>query len=262
MPQTKLKNMAAGNAWTDRVRFPRLNPEVDQHEEYCEALLDGTWTKVRMHEYATLFSHPGFYETLFYDLLACDSPRRVVGLLAEVQADLGASPLRVLDVGAGNGLVGESLKGIGVAERYGIDILPEAREAAERDRPGLYHEYLVADLCNLNADQRATLTAARLNCLTCVAALGFGDIPAEAFVSAVNFVEDGGLIAFNIKEVFLDERYNFGFSALIRTLLARKIFRLEASRRYRHRLSSQGQPLYYLAMVVTKQGPVPSGLAI
>ena len=37
------------------------------------------------------------------------------------------------------------------------------------------------------------LEAQHFNCLTMIAALGFGDIPPEAFTVAYNFIEDGGL---------------------------------------------------------------------
>ena len=38
--------------------------------------------------------------------------------------------LRVIDLGAGNGMMGEVLKREGVARLVGADIIPEAREAA------------------------------------------------------------------------------------------------------------------------------------
>ena len=48
--------------------------------------------------------------------------------------------LAVLDVGAGNGMVGEQLKCSGV-KRSLVDIIQEAKQAALRDRPGIYKEY-------------------------------------------------------------------------------------------------------------------------
>ena len=40
--------------------------------------------------------------------------------------------------------------------------------------------------------------------MTSVAALGFGDVPPEVFTAAFDLVEDGGWVAFTIKEDFLD----------------------------------------------------------
>ena len=52
----------------------------------------------------------------------------------------------MLDLGAGNGMVGEALREHGFEEITGVDITPEAGEAAERDRPGVYADYHVCDL--------------------------------------------------------------------------------------------------------------------
>ena len=101
---------------------------------------------------------------------------------------LSANPiteLRVLDLGAGNGMMGEVLKRNGVARLVGADIIPEARDAAYRDRPTVYDDYYVADLMNLDADTLEQLREWRFDCLTCVAALGFGDIPPRAFFNAM-----------------------------------------------------------------------------
>ena len=90
----------------------------------------------------------------------------------------------------------------------GVDIIEEAAEAAERDRPGVYDDYVVVDLTDRRADDpRDALGARGFNCLTTVAALGFGDIPPEAFATAFNLVEPtAAWVAFNIKERFLTRR--------------------------------------------------------
>ena len=48
--------------------------------------------------------------------------------------------------------------------------------------------------------------------MTVVAALGFGDMPPAAFAGAFNMVVDGGLVALNIKDEFLEEG---GFASFI-----------------------------------------------
>ena len=125
----------------------------------------------------------------------------------------------MLDVGAGNGMVGEELDRMGAKHIVGVDIIPEAAEAAERDRPGVYDDYFVVDLTDVPAGELAGCEAHQFNCLTTVAALGFGDIPPEAFTTAYNLVEDGGLIAFNIKERFVTDGDRSGFEDLISTAL-------------------------------------------
>jgi hypothetical protein len=243
------------------VRFP---PECaqDQDGEWCELYEGDTWRQLRLHDYHEIYRIPGLYEHLFAGLLRCTSPERVVGLLAEVMNEEGAlsTELKVLDVGAGNGMIGEQIRRIGARRLIGLDIIPEAAEAAHRDRPGLYDDYIVGDLCGLNAAQEQVLDAADFNALTTVSALGFGDIPPRAFANAVNFVADDGWLAFNIRDTFLTGDDSTGFCRLIRAMSSHDIIRFDAYRRYSHRLSVDGRPLNYVAMVARKLSDVPAEL--
>jgi hypothetical protein len=117
----------------------RLTREaLAQDQEWIDINLDGKWQRKRLHDYEELYSIPGLYEAIFNRTLKCSSPVRVVSLLADVMAEAGDSleDLRVLDLGAGNGMVGHELNNLNVATCIGIDIIPEAREATLRDRPG------------------------------------------------------------------------------------------------------------------------------
>lgn len=242
------------------LEFPSVTPgTLDQHEEWCRVRYQGEEQKIRFHDYGRIYEIPGLYEELFYNRLHCTSPKTVVGLLREVLALSAIKPatLRGLDVGAGNGMVGEALRAAGVASVTGVDLLPEAAMAASRDRPGTYRDYVVADLTRLPAKDRRRLAAARPNLITTVAALGFGDIPHAAFVTAWNLIEKTSWVAFNIKEAFLSERYQFGFSLLVRRLVDRGRLVIRAQKRYVHRLSLAGDPLHYVAIVGTKTGNIP-----
>jgi predicted TPR repeat methyltransferase len=181
-------------------------------------------------------------------------------LLSEAleQTDLETSDLRVLDLGAGSGIVAEELQRHGVDHIVGLDIIDEAREAAERDRPGVYDSYLVADLCSPDAATDDALSAAELNCLTSVAALGFGDIPPAAFANAFNHISRGGLAAFNLRDRFLLDADKSGFRKLVGRILDESIARPLAKRRYVHRLSTSGEPLHYVAIVMQKIDDVPA----
>jgi hypothetical protein len=245
------------------IRFPRENKNRDQDVEWCEIYMDNAWRRLRLHDYAEIYSIPGLYEHLFGEILQCTSPRRIVGLLAQClrEADLSPTQLRVLDVGAGNGMLGEQPRLHGVRWLVGLDIIPEAGMAAQRDRPCLYDQYLVADLCNLTSAQRQRLGDGKFNCLCTASALGFGDIPPRAFATAFNFIENEGWMGFNIKENFLEGRDDTGFCRLIRTLSDRKYIRIEAYRRYHHRLSIEGRPLMYVAMTARKLADIPMELA-
>ena len=129
-----------------------------------------------------------------YERLRCQSPSRVSDVLrySVSQSDQRLSELRVLDLGAGNGVVGEELKKHGVSRLVGVDIIPEAQAATERDRPGVYDAYYVMDFCQLRDDEREELDSWSPDCLISVAALGFGDIPARAFLEAFNIITKDG----------------------------------------------------------------------
>lgn len=245
-----------------RIQFPQTDVgELSQDEVYFYLLnAQGEKTKLRLHEYERIYRIPGLYEQVVYDRLKCQSPSTVTNVLkySLSQSEQRLSELRVLDLGAGNGMVGEELKKHGVSRLIGVDIIPEAREATERDRPGVYDAYYVMDLCALTADEREEITSWSPECLISVAALGFGDIPAQAFLEAFNLISQHGWVAFNIKETFLDRSDDSGFSTLIRELIFSEYLDLYHLQRYRHRLSLEGEPLYYFALGGKKNADVPA----
>lgn len=254
----------AGATLGVRLRMPAVQAVLDQDEEWCEVEVDGRWRHVRFHDYHEIYRVPGLYEAVFARRLKCCSPQRVVGLLDDVLSDFpqNAEDLRVIDVGAGNGMVGQELRDIGVEQIIGVDIIPEARSAALRDRPGVYQDYLVADLTCLRPEQALRLRASNPNCLSTVAALGYGDIPALAFVNACNLIAPNGWLVFNIKESFLHpEDDQSGFAGLIHCLQREKMIQIQAYRRYCHRLSIRGRPLHYVAIIANKLEQIPVELA-
>ena len=245
----------------DEIRMPTVHG-LSQDREWCEAVVDGRARRFRFHDYGELYKIPGLYEKLFYEHLECCSPSRVASLLDDVMADFEGNPeeLRVLDVGAGNGMVGDELAARGADRIVGIDIVPEARDAADRDRPDVYGDYLVTDLTDLPEAQEERLRRENFNCLTTVAALGFGDIPPKAFAKALDVIATPGWLAFNIKEDFLNERDSTGFCKLIRQICRQEIIQVQAYRRYQHRLSVTGEPLYYVAVVAQKLKDLPDDI--
>jgi hypothetical protein len=239
----------------DAIHLPEVGKgRISQDQEWCEVLISGHRRRIRFHDYGQIYDIPGLYERLFYDRLKCSSPTRVVRLLADVLPDLGIHPrsLKVLDLGAGNGMVGDELRSLGASKIIGVDIISQAEKATLRDRPGVYNDYVVADMTSLQPSGEEMLRLHRCNCLSTVAALGFSDVPPAAFASALSLIETPGLLAFNIKEDFLREKDSTGFTKLIRRLSREEVLQIQAYRRYRHRLSMTGRPLYYVAMVAKK----------
>jgi SAM-dependent methyltransferase len=238
------------------VTFPSVAERgLDQDEEWCRVRVDGDERTIRFHDYHEIYAVPGLYERIFHDHLECRSPAEVVGLLGERLRAGGTDPasISVLDVGAGNGIVGEELRTLGVRSLVGVDILPEAAAAVARDRPGVYDDYLACDLTALTDDERRRLRAAAPNCLTTVAALGFDDMPPEAFREAYDMIADDGWIAFNIKADFLDAEDTSGFRRLIAEMIRSGALEVCERRQYRHRLSVHRDPLDYVAVVGRKR---------
>ncbi len=243
-----------------RIRLPKQDcSNLAQNESFFYFADENGERKIRFHDYDELYKVPGLYEQLFYDRLKCQSPNKVVKILQEViaQSNFNFSELRVLDLGAGNGMVGELFKKVGVSRIIGVDIIKEALQATERDRPGVYDDYYIADFCNLSEKLETEIASWSLNCMVTVAALGFDDIPPKAFVEAFNITQSKGWIAFNIKESFLDNSDKSGFSKTIRELIFSEYLDIHHLTRYLHRYSINGEPLYYFAVAGLKKADIP-----
>jgi SAM-dependent methyltransferase len=241
------------------LRLPdEASATASQDEEWCEVEFDGTSRRLRFHDYSEIYSIPGLYERLIYERLGCQSPRVIAGLLRQELESRDADPsgLRVLDLGAGNGIVAEELADIGVEHFVGVDIIPEAAQAAERDRPRLYEEYVVADMLDPSSGASERLQRQGLNALTCVAALGFGDIPPEVFCEALRQVQTPALVAYTIKDAFLGEKDESGFSELVERLERDGSLVTLTKERYQHRLNWAGEPLHYVAVLAEKRAEV------
>ena len=243
-----------------KIQFPPTDSEnLDQDEAYFFLDDTGETKRFRFHDYNEIYNYPGLYEQLFYDRLKCQSPKKVGEILKETVDENREhfSALRVLDLGAGNGMMGEVLKQYGVSRLVGLDIIQEAKDAMERDRAWVYDAYYVVDCCTLSSDERDELCSWSPNCLVSVAALGYGDIPPKAFMEALHIIDTEGWIAFNIKETFLDNSDTSGFSRMIRELIFSEYLDLHHLERYWHRYSIEGEPLYYFAVVARKNADIP-----
>lgn len=280
------------------IRFPQRGLKgVPQDDEWCELVEGEHVTRIRFHDYAQVYSIPGLYNQLFGgpdSETKCISPQVMAGLLREQlplvlqnkrkvsgrRNEGGKQRLRVLDLGAGNGMMGEEIRSLarsydggsilaGDSTRIvGLDILPEAKFAAEYERPGVYDAYVVADITEYvkaapGDPVEAMLFAQGFNVLTSVSSLAFGDGSVRAFKAAVSLVEEGGLLVFNLKEDFFDPvdsvngdegaaTNEIGFSGLIHNAVDKDYLSIVAKRRYCHRYSVTGEPLYYVAVVAVK----------
>jgi trans-aconitate methyltransferase len=137
---------------------------------------DGTSERIVLHDYSRVYAVPGLYEEVVQHRLGCASPQVLAGTLADAVAAAQApmAGLRVLDVGAGNGVVGEELHARGAQVIAGTDGVVAARDAARRDRPELYEVYAIAGVDAVTPEQ--LVADHGLNALTTAGAIGLGHI--------------------------------------------------------------------------------------
>lgn len=235
----------------DDIAFPPPQLRLGQDDEWAVVRVGDAWRRVRLHDYNDVFAIPGLYDLWVYEILHCKSPRRIRDLLGRAlkNAGVAADSLTALDLGAGNGCVAEELAALGIKRFVGVDIAPMARVAAERDRPGRYLAYVVDDLTQLAPESEHLLDQHRFNALTCVAALGFGDIPPAVFTAALRRLEPGAWVAFTLKSEFVQRRGSSAFADLVHEMERSGDIEIVDRETYVHRIDAAGEPLEYTGFI-------------
>ncbi len=220
-------------------------PQADG--EYLGLRDDGGEEIVHLHDYERLYEVPGLYEHVVQQLLCCRSPQVAARgfALALGRLELDPADLTVLDLGAGTGLVGELLGGLGVGSVVGLDALAVARKACLRDRPGIYRDYLVGDLANPTLQLRARLRDQRLTGLVSAGALGGTHVPATALIEAVKLLPAGAPVVFTIDVRWMRTDGPGGFRAPVARLVSSGRLRLLERSCFRHRLTTAAAPIRY-----------------
>ncbi|HEV7806928.1 MAG TPA: class I SAM-dependent methyltransferase [Solirubrobacteraceae bacterium] len=202
-----------------------------------------------------MYAIPGLYEEVVQRRLQCASPAKIAEVLLRVAALEGrpAHLLRVLDLGAGNGLVGEQLRARGVEVLVGTDNASAARDAAVRDRPGLYASYVVGDLDGL-PELGTLVRELGINCVVCAGALGFEHIEAHSFSELWDLLPPGAMFALTVHEDLAQPGTSDIGDELAALGAGAGGTEIVISERFRHRLSIAGAPIHYLAIGARKLG--------
>jgi SAM-dependent methyltransferase len=227
------------------VRFPPQHTAGPDEEAFDVTFDDGRAERLTMHDYARVYAVPGLYEEVVQRQLQCATPARVAALMAGAARRLGwALPsVRVLDLGAGNGVSGSELAAAGVTPVVAIDVEPAARAATLRDRPGLYELVLTGDVTGLPAADMQAIRALRPNGLTLVGALGNDHVSAAGVAAAARLLEPDALVAYAYPDYEDDEGLRAALAAVGGvTELGRE--------RYRHRRTAAGGERVWQAAVV------------
>lgn len=174
-------------------------------ETWVEFGPPGHRRRVGFHDYAAIYAEPGLYERMFYETLGMRSTAEVVRMYADEIVRAGRNPAseRVVDFGAGNGLGGIDLRELGIGTLIGVDLEPMARVAAERDRPGVYDDYLVGDVGAWSEAELQALRDHEPTAVLALSAVGIGHISPQTLARALTVLGPGGLYGFAVTPTLL-----------------------------------------------------------
>jgi len=239
------------------IRIPEETSKLVIQEEFFWLKRDGKEVKLKLHDYAQVYRVPHLYENLMEKLQA-KSHTVLSSLLRDQVNKTGGTieDLVVLEVGAGSGMAGKALKDIGVKSITGIDILPEAAEAAQREHPGIYENYYVEDLTNLSDTVDKALRSRGFNCIVCGSALGFNHIPVGAWSTAFNTITPNSWVVFNVQKERWEDKSETSFLAWHPWVRSTDIFQITQTHDYQHRFYMDGRSLEYVAIIGTKQANI------
>ena len=176
-------------------------------------------------------------------------------------------PLDILDVAAGNGMVGAELRKQladkpGIRRLIGTDLLESARSAALRDRPNVYDDHVAADLTQPQESQLPSFSDVVVIC----AALGpsDSDLPLEAVDGTITLLREGGLLAFTVNAwgqgAGSPPRWQSFIASVNDSSRAHRGCLEEIARqRYKHRKNVQGEWIEYMALIYRKLTPEAVG---
>ncbi|MHC1558498.1 class I SAM-dependent methyltransferase [Actinomycetospora sp. C-140] len=239
---------AAG--WT--VELDTTPGRRQAQEEFLLRHPDGETERITLHDYARVYSVPGLYEDVVQRRLECASPATVAEALVEAAGERGVEGMRAFDLGAGNGVVGEELRDRGVTVVAGADGVPEAREAAHRDRPGLYAHYLVGERLDVEEVTRLVRDEG-LTALVAAGAVGQGHVPVDALAQLWEAFPPGSYLALTLAAGDEDHDVTDVEAMLAATAGSAHPSRTVVRRRFRHRVSMAGTELFYLVLVAVKE---------
>ncbi len=227
-----------------------------QSDEFFRATVDGARQRFNIHDYATLYRVPWLYDIALYHNLVCRTPTEMSAAIDKVWSEAGVerASLRALELGAGSGAFGHELRyKLGIPHLEAIDICPEAAQAAQRDRAGLYDAYHIDDLTDLSPAGEAALYAAELNVVAMASATGWGNhIPLAGFEQSFDLLTRGGWFIFHVKPNDPDPE-----CIELCAWVENKVADGRLDQKYRgshfHRKSSDGSDIYYDVVVGVKR---------
>ncbi|HSP38574.1 MAG TPA: hypothetical protein VLR26_12555 [Frankiaceae bacterium] len=232
-----------------RIELDEAPGRGQDEESFVLTQDDGSSERIVLHDYSRVYAVPGLYEEVVQHRLGCVSPQVLAGTLADAVAEAGASmaELRVLDVGAGNGVVGSELHARGAQVVAGTDGVVAARDAARRDRPELYEVYAIAGVDEVTPEQ--LVADHGLNALTGAGAFGGGHIEVSDVARWWAAFPPGAWFAATIAPDVVDPAGQDLLGALAAADPTTQVVRQKT---FAHRRRMSGEPITYSAVVARK----------
>ena len=230
------------------IELPDNSLSLLPSEEFFFIVHNGFKEKIKLQDYQKIYQVPGLYDRIV-SVLKYKTPEVLSNLLTNElkQAASPISNLTILELGAGNGIAGELLRNLGAKEIYGIDIIEEACDAMNRERPNVYEEYFVEDLSLISSETSKTLNKINFNCLFCSSALSH--ISPSAFSYAFNLMNNHAWIVVNL---WTTSGFEKGTGALIKQMQEQKTLEIIRQHNYQHRLTIGGEPIICTAIIAQK----------
>jgi hypothetical protein len=197
---------------------------------------------MRLHEYERVYAIAGLYDEVLRRL-DYGSPAKVAELLLAAPG-VRAADVRALDLAAGNGMSADPLVAAGVAGLVGMDLIAEARDAALRDRPDAYVEYVAGDVGEPGL-VAGLVERHGLNALVCAG--GISHIPVEAFETGWSAFGAGAWLVATAAEDLGDPEDGPYGAWVAREQSAGRLADVHVER-FLHRRAMSGAPLEYTAL--------------
>ncbi|MFI5317537.1 MAG: methyltransferase domain-containing protein [Myxococcota bacterium] len=252
--ESLLRAVSLRSATTRDVSLPDAASQNGKEAGYCLVEDGGALRQVRFRGDPRLWEWPGVYEHLVRNLLRGNAPGALCHLLDRQlrAARVRPADLRVVDLFAGNGWMGEELSTLGIEEIVGVDSTSAAAAAVDRDHPDVYRDYLVLDMRRLSEGQRDELMAYDFNCLSCVDPLAADEPAPNAFTEAFNLLAPDGWAAFHLNAETAEGGRDSRFARLVHRMIQSGAMNVVTQQRYRHRFATYGAPLFHVAVIARK----------
>ncbi len=241
-----------------RIYLPKNENQLPIHEEYFFIIQDnGEEQRIRLHDYATIYSIPGLYEQLAIEMLGYQSHEFMADFLArELNKErVPLDEVNILELGAGSGLFGRELYKNGIKSLIGVDIVPEAAAAANYGENKIYQDYLIEDFTKITPHSRKFLIDQKPNVFVCCSALSQGHIPIEALETGVNLINDNGWILFNVSASSYQNK-DHEIMVFFEEAMRKGQLQMVSMENYIHRKFCNGDSLEYVALLLKKNSTV------